>query len=193
MISEGVRFDQINVLTLSTWRDKPAQNTESDQCLQCLTLSQQFYTHSQIDKLTCWREVYGKGWGMWIFRVNTISLIYPKFPLKMKFWVNGGLTEPLEPTPGFRVKCYYMYLGNVIQSFLSDINLIELQHQKTYLRACAPSEDSDQPAHSLENCIIVKKILVKLPRKYRNHEAQFSQNSKRRRDETQQWQNKCHI
>ena len=28
---------------------------------------------------------------MWIFRVYTVSQIYPKFPMKMKFWVRSGV------------------------------------------------------------------------------------------------------
>ena len=48
MISEGVRFDKITVLT-----DRMPQNAASDQGLHCLQFVQQCYTHSQEIKWTC--------------------------------------------------------------------------------------------------------------------------------------------
>ena len=65
--------------------DQTPQNAASDQGLHCLPLIQHFYTHSQVVKWTCWREVWGK--------VSQIYQIYPKFPMKMKFWVKVGFSN----------------------------------------------------------------------------------------------------
>ena len=67
----GVRFDQTTVLTLSIWTDRYEQtdphqtppNTAFDQGLHCFSHIKQFYTHSQVVKWTCWREVQIKGKG----------------------------------------------------------------------------------------------------------------------------------
>ena len=67
MISEGVRFDKITVLTLCSRTDRQIlanmvdsdqtpNNAASDQCLHCFSVIQQFHTHSQPVKCTCRRE-----------------------------------------------------------------------------------------------------------------------------------------
>ena len=69
-ISEGVDLI-IYYCTYSTYSDRQAwansvdpdqtpQNAASDQGLHCLSLTQQFYKHSQVIKIDFWREVYGK-------------------------------------------------------------------------------------------------------------------------------------
>ena len=96
MISEGGGSIKSYYRSYSTYSDRQAwvnsvdpdqtpQNAASDQGLHFLPLTQQFYTHSQVVKWTCWREVKRK--------VSQIYQIYQKFSMEMNILVNPSLAE----------------------------------------------------------------------------------------------------